>query len=602
MKKTAGILLCLLLFIMAGCSEDAPPETTPPPSPVEATPVTTPPSPTPAPFADEIAAIHALLEAAKAAEEYSVRSDKEALASEKLRTLLAEPGFSVDVLARLNKKGLLGVTADVPMPLLGGSLQCLHVQYRDTSSALDKRLFRFARGEQTAVSELFYGRRDYMLLASHEQNGDAYVTFLYEREREREDEYTKDCEADIIRMDGETLAFTEFSGLPTHLAVDAYESLVSARTSSGELVLHEPYAGVSTLDLSGETPRFVFETAAFDVPGAPTEQGILLGLSGGSLQNRTLFVYPKDGRLICREIPGEIVFPRKKGLYSVRLYEKTVEQSWEDSSRYPNELKVQKLLTGAYGEDMSGLLSVYDKGTGYMYTERLDRLYYVGGTYTGFAVQQEFWSGGSYHYFVEQVHFAELYTLNDVMSYKESLYNEENATPHVDLSGLLLGKAAEQLRGEAWRDYPPDGGIYLDFSQLMLRHEYGRWRAQAPVFACSYHPGNGSSGRGFSLFADTAIAVPDALAGDGRVSDDFSFDYYTSYRDGYDTRDVTLSPDGQLALVLKTYDLCAYTLDEEGFLAEMLASVKIAPDEYIVSIHWADGAELAQWEKTILHD
>jgi len=363
-----------------------------------------------------------------------------------------------------------------------------------------------------------------------------------------------------------------------------------------------------------DTPQveciFSSETLAFELPKGNLESrpidydipGLLLGLSDAQGKLRTLFIRKENGVLRSNEYAGQIVFPRRGRLFALQCYtyEKDLMDEWNGEENRVGALNIRKLLCGPLGVDQTEKFKkMLGLNPGYNYYDLIDAPLYVGPEYVCYT-QREYQSGGSWHASVNSVRFDKL---DDLSKFKQAAQANDDYITRLEptfkettLADYIFGARAKNL-------YQPDpftwaGNPIVDFCQLAIKRNIGKWSLMLPVFEEGMHPGNGSYGNGIKDFAVFSNDVPVTLATNSGAME-LSGGWNT-----WEAKDLFQFPGGECFAEQYEYFLRIGTETKENDWrvdVSYVLDIPIGYDEYIVSINFASNEnECHTWDSCLI--
>jgi len=348
----------------------------------------------------------------------------------------------------------------------------------------------------------------------------------------------------------------------------------------------EPECIFNSSALSFESPdgNVISEPIDFDFPG------LLLGLSDPKGNLRTLFIRKEKNKIRCNEYLGEIIFPRQKTLFSLKSYllnEFMEEKTDGGEMHQTGALDIKKLLCAPLGTDQTAdFKKIFYPKPEYGYYDFTDIPLYVGAEYVCYLQERSHSGGGTYHSGTSDIRFDKLDNLSKFTSKYE--YDYDILTPNFKertLADLIYGSKARDLYQSDFRTYGGWTNPYIDFRQLSIKRNLGKWSLMLPVMEDYHHPGNGSHGNWADKFAVYHNDVPDFLIADNDVME--------SNRSGgdWDANDLFRFPGTEIALYQYDYFIGIGSPENDGSFLKIPAKI----DEYIVAIHFADDTDQKVW-------
>jgi hypothetical protein len=330
-------------------------------------------------------------------------------------------------------------------------------------------------------------------------------------------------------------------------------------------------------------------------------EGLLLGLSDHSGNIRTLWLRQKEDRLYCDEISEQIVFPRQGELYSLKNYIKDIADNMRISEAGLTEgwwwLDCAKLLCAPLGADITAAFEeIFDPLPRWGTLESKDIPLYVGEDYVCYARDWFFSGGGSGTWSSAEVRFDRLddlprFHVSDESTYEglPALYPDFEQTY---LADLVFGADAEILYQDARETYIYGGHSFADFRELAIMRGGGRWSLALPTID-AYTAWNGNGGPRIGAFAPFSYEVPASLVSDK----DMVREAHGVL--GFSARDYFKAPSDDIYFYLTDYRLAVSDRSDANTAEDLMLEIPVKADEYIVSINWASGRTLSDWESAI---
>jgi len=405
---------------------------------------------------------------------------------------------------------------------------------------------------------------------------------------------------DIYKPQGKSFMVKTNVKLPLKITADDTLQLEQQQGTIKGAVYHseggtdgEPTCLFNSTKLSFELPkqkRESTDTVNYDLPG------LLLGLSDHQGDLRTLFIYKEEGKICYAEYPNQIIFPHDGQLFALKDYtcdEKIKSDDPEEMGDPAGEMNFNKLLCAPLCMDASSdFEKVFSPKPKYGFYDLAEVPLYVGPNYICYIQNMGYSGGGTFHWDTSDVRFD---PLDDLTKFRAQ-YTESNlydlllkpSFKETSLADLLYGAKAKDLVQSDVETYGGTLHPYVDFSQLALTRNVGKWSVMLPVKSDYFHPGNGSSSTSIEDFAVYSNAVPASLTANGGTIE-LGNDWET-----WDAKDNVKFPGG--AALLAQHD---YTIDIGGLVKDdpqrCDLSLPVSPDEYIVSINFADAATQKTW-------
>jgi hypothetical protein len=321
--------------------------------------------------------------------------------------------------------------------------------------------------------------------------------------------------------------------------------------------------------------------------------GLLLGISDRQGNLRTLFVRQENNTICCSEYANQIIFPHNDTLYALKNYGLQKQTEDKYGSAVPAmSLNFRKILCVPLGADQSADLNkIFLPAPEAGLYESTDVPLYIGSDYVCYAQHESYSGGGSFHIGSTAIRFDKL----DGLSKFTAQYGRGSdiLAPTFEgttLADLIYGENAKELFPSDSRTYGGKLNPYVDFNQLAIRRNLGKWSLMLPVMDDYYHPGNGSAFNSIKEFAACSDDVPAILATN---SDAMKTEGHPDY---WIAKDLLAFP-GSSAFIGQ-YDYY-FVIGDRGNAKEMRKTVDLRipanPDEYIVSINFAAKDTLRIW-------
>lgn len=342
------------------------------------------------------------------------------------------------------------------------------------------------------------------------------------------------------------------------------------------------YCIFNSSELIFERPEGIMESEPvdYDMPG------LLLGLSDENGNIRTLFIRKEGDKVCADEYAGQIIIPRANKLFSVRRsiwYEDLYTDGLKDGSTYQyGNIDIKKLIYSPLGDLTDNFNKTFKSEPLWGYYAVTDIPLYVGEDYICYIQKSYETGGGTFHAGSSDIRFDKLdnlanFTLDDWLSpnFKETT-----------LADLIYGKKAEDLYKSNVTTYGGKLQPYIDFKQLSIKRNLGKWSFMLPIAEEYYHPGNGSYYKNITAFAAYDNDVPNFLATGDEVIE------LGGWRN-WDAKDIFRFPESKAALAQYDYSIEIYC-DDNNF-EDYDLSIPVNFDEYIVSINFADSNIQKAW-------
>ena len=316
-----------------------------------------------------------------------------------------------------------------------------------------------------------------------------------------------------------------------------------------------------------------FKEVSHEIEENPNiENGLLLGLSDKEGNLRTLWIRPDDGKIVCSNINDEIIFLRNNKLYSLKNHKFDRGEEVIVSDNYSYFFYYNKLLCAPLGQDMTGVFNEFVNNA-------------ISNECTNKSYQIPLYIGDEYIYYVDN-------TKNIRPSFESSFdslcfdkidnLNKMQNSEKVSLMNMVYSK--DEI---SWLKNEFD----FDFNQLGIKRNEGKWYLTTPVM--KYREERQSLNM---LWVEDYIHISPNVPAD-LIKDSYDgFNELIDYRLGH-SRDYFGYPDKFNNVHLYDYSLCIF--DNAAMECKLAAPIK--PDEHIVSINFASGKTISEWE-TALRD
>ena len=130
---------------------------------------------------------------------------------------------------------------------------------------------------------------------------------------------------------------------------------------------------------------------------------------------------------------------------------------------------------------------------------------------------------------------------------------------------------------------------YVDFRDLSIKRNLGKWSLMLPVMAEYFHPGNGSHSNWIRMFATYSDDVPTSLVANNEPVQAIIWDHW-------DAKDILSFPDSEAFLFQYDYFISIGLWGDEWVYENNYdVIIPINIDEYIVSISFADATTQERW-------
>lgn len=357
----------------------------------------------------------------------------------------------------------------------------------------------------------------------------------------------------------------------------------------------KPECFFNSAKLSFEMPKGNLQsnTVSYNLPG------LLLGLSDSQGNLRTLFIHQVDNKIICTDYTGQIIFPRNNKIFALKDY--NLNKEMKDDAGGSNEeylagsLDFQKILCAPLGvnqnSDFDKILSPLPEYTFYSLT---DIPLYVGSDYVCY-IQKKYYSGGGTHYWgATDIRLDKLDNLSNFTAkyaYDENMdFTLSPNFKETTLFDLIYGSKAKVLYQSNILTYGGTLAPYMDFKQLSIKRNLGKWSLMLPIMDDYYHPGNGSSDKSIDDFAVFSNNVPAFLA-----SNNVSMTLDGAWSN-WSAKDLIKFPNCNAFLAQFDYYI-GIGLQGNDFSGQGSydLTIPINLDEYIVSINFSDANTIKSW-------
>jgi hypothetical protein len=338
-------------------------------------------------------------------------------------------------------------------------------------------------------------------------------------------------------------------------------------------------------DLSFGIPRLSIQSApvSYDFPG------LLLGLSDANGNIRTLYIRNEAGRICVDEYIEQIVFPRMGKLYSLRYFNEQQKfystNLLGDIDYLSGSIDIQKLIVLPLGEDNLPEIKMAEDELEWQFLDCMDVPLYVGDEYICYIQEQYFSGGGSFSASSTEIRFDKLDDLSK-FSFTGQVIPEFTETTFAD---LVFGEKAAALYQSNIYTYSGSQSSYIDFRELAIKRNAGRWSLMLPVMDEYYHPGNGSNANWIREFATFSNDVPTEFASNAEAME------YGGWSHWY-TKDMLQFIGSDAFLAQYDYQIGISSMQGSNFYQEALdLRIPIDIDEYIVAINFADSVTQELW-------
>ena len=537
---------------------------------------------------------------------YPERGEKIDSVGEKLKEIFASEYAYLVTSDTFNSEEFLVDFLDYP--LQGGkAIRRITYMLNNTKNDIpykESRFFLQCIGEATFFSKIEY-------LSSYEksfrvfENKEGIFAFsIYSYSKYSTYASTKelaDYYANICYIDNNS--FSDMQFVDIHLITDSKEDIKLVQ--EGEiikLVVYDdsnerpeglPELLFNSANLSFELPKLgdvESEPVDYDLPG------LLLGLSDQEGNLRTLFIRKEDGKIRIKEYSSQIIFPRQNRLFSLKSYileEELNEDMFGEKADYvTGKLDFRKILYAPLGVDLSAdFEEMLLPKSRFGYHSSTDIPLYIGSDYVCYIQEGHYSMGGTYHWGPSAVRFDKLddllkFTLNSG-DFDDIHVLSPNFT-ETTLADLVYGPKAKDLYQSDVRTYGGEIIPYLDFRQLSIKRNLGKWSLMLPLIEEYYHPGNGSNGSQIKNFAVYSNDVPDFLTSNSEAME------LIGNWNSWNAKDILAFPQSNAFLAQYDYYI-GIGYQEDGFWQPFDISIPVRIDEYIVSINFADTKMQDAW-------
>jgi len=339
--------------------------------------------------------------------------------------------------------------------------------------------------------------------------------------------------------------------------------------------------------LAFERPKgpWLSDPVDYDLPG------LLLGVSDSDGNVKTLYIRKENGRIWADEYDGRIVFTRQGKLFSLKCYTDYEESRghYTDENGKINEypigcIDIKKLVCAPLGAESSAVIKKTGEESEWSFRSSHDVPLYVGEDYVCYIQKSSISGGGTFGGGASVIRFDKLDDLSDFTFGDQMIPGFDSKT----LADIIYGKKAEDFYQTEIRTYGGQLCPYIDFRQLSVKRNLGKWSLMLPVMEDFYHPGNGSYTNWPDSFAAFSNDVPGFLVPDNKAAElSGSWSYWN-------VKDLIKFP-GSIAYLLQFDNVIEIgaSADNAYNLGPIDAYIPVNLDEYIVSVCYAD--KDAQW-------
>jgi hypothetical protein len=345
-----------------------------------------------------------------------------------------------------------------------------------------------------------------------------------------------------------------------------------------------------------------FELMENEIPHNPIDYdmpGLLLGLSDSRGNMRTLFIRKEDGEIRVDEYSNQIIFSRNDMLFTLKHY--TLEKdfysdgSGNETDYRTGALSIKKLMYAPIGVDLTDIYdNIFDFYT-WGYYDNLDIPLYVGEDYICYVQNSFHTGGGSWRVSPSRIRFDRIDDLSDFV-YDDERWGFGGIVPNFDenlLCDLIFNDRADYFYQSNIHSYGDRMNPYVDFTQLSLKRNHGRWSLMLPVMEEYHHPGNGSYGNWINIFAVFSNDVPDFLNTNEEIIELGGWSNWFA-------KDFFKFPDSDAVLFQYDYFIGIYSqysqyFNNWGESEDYDAFIPVNIDEFIVSISFSNAENHEIW-------
>lgn len=477
-------------------------------------------------------------------------------------------------------------------PLQNGMIRSIQYILKDNKDGIirsEKRFFLQYIGETTFFSDVQSIYTDYDLnddqFQVFEQGDSCFAFFVssgFEYNTFSSSKMIKDYYVTIYTLGEQEFIVKQNVDIPLKIALGGNFELVQEE---------DMIKGIITDNLSGLECIFNSLELTFELPDTSLESksvdyeipGLLLGLSNPNGDIRTLFIRKEGDKIRTDSYNGQIIIAKQNKLFTIKPYV-FYEDFYESGSAYrTGNVDIKKLLFMPLGADISKDYSINSEyNEGWEFYQIKDIPLFIGEDYICYIQYSYYSGGGSYKESVSNIRFDKL---NNLADFKFDGW----ITPNFDetnLADLIYGEKAEELYKKNVSTYGGTLQPYVDFSELAIKRNLGKWSIMLPIIEEYYHPGNGSYSKNITDFAAYDNDVPNLLAANGEMIELGGWD-------NWEAKDLFRLPGSQVDLVQNDYSIGIRCSEES--LSDFDLSIPVNLDEYIVSICFADNHKQSDW-------
>ena len=386
-----------------------------------------------------------------------------------------------------------------------------------------------------------------------------------------------------IFIPGDTGFSVEQTEIPLKVAYNHNLQLVQQDETIKVIIpdnFNEPECLFNSSTLTFEMPKGAWESESVDYE----LPGLLLGLSDPHGKLRTLFIRKEGEKIRADEYAGQIIFLRKNEFFSLKHYiRQDVFYEDELGNEYDYQIgsiDIKKLLCAPLGVDVTIDFEKANDELIWRFSGSTDLPLYVGEEYICYIQKSYLSGGGSFRTSPTEIRFDKLDDLSK-FSYTDHMIPDFQEKT---LADLIYGKKANDFYQSNISTYGGETNPYIDFKQLAIKRNLGKWSLMLPVMEEYYHPGNGSFSNWVTDFAAFSNDVPAFLASNSEMME---MPGIWSY---WDAKDLINFPGNEAYLAQYDYTIGIGSQEAGDYFNESI-DVKIPADfdEYIVSICFTDG-------------
>ena len=360
---------------------------------------------------------------------------------------------------------------------------------------------------------------------------------------------------------------------------------------AGFSVYNSPECLFNSREMVFEAPKMKAEGVLvdYDFPG------LLLGLSDSEGSIRTLFIRREDGRIKVNEYLDRVIFSKKNELSSLEHY--VFEEDFYEDDYRVGSLNIKKLVCVPLGADSGEVFSITSEDVQeWEFNSHDDVPLYVGEDYICYIQNSYHSGGGSFHLSYSGIRFDKLDNLSNYDYFSGEGWLQSEWRPdfkEINLAELLYGEKAENFYQPDVFTYSGKQNSYIDFRQLSLKRNVGKWSVMLPVKEDYFHPGNGSQTSWIKTFAVYSNDVPEYLLSKEEVIELGGWN-------NWNAKDLFAFPGSDAALFQFDYFIGIGDRDFNSYDPEEYdLTIPVDIDEYIVSISFADAEKQEAWTEEL---